>query len=276
MADYDIPTALLSPVAAPFLGPTTTVENVSLPSSDSTGVATGVTSFEAGWQLGKGIAEGDIGAAASGALGVGLDVASAASDPIGYVAAQCLSWMLEHIEPAREALDNLAGDPAGVKEYAQQWTGIETELMSVREAMLSAVASGTSQWSGAAADAYRAHAQSVADLAGGAAGGAHGISKLTEGMSEIVGGVRTAVRDLLSTIAGALVSWTIEILASVGVGTPVVVAQATSRIAQVVRTVSKLLKELGEAVTSATTQLTLLRDLFDGFYKSMQTLTAES
>ncbi|MFD4367782.1 WXG100 family type VII secretion target [Rhodococcus sp. NPDC058521] len=249
-----------------------THSNLGLPGENGTGYMTGITSFEAGWQLADGIDNGDVVTAASGAIGVGLDAYAAASDPIGYVAAQTLSWMLDHIEPARSALDRVAGNPAMVKAYAQSWRNVETELMSVREDMKSAATSGTTGWTGAASDAYRNHAEAVADLSGGAAGAAHGISVLTESMSEVVAGVRTAIRDLLTGIAGALISWTIEITCTVGIATPVVVAQATSRIAQVVRTVGKLLTKLAKLLGEATTYLASIRDLFDGLHNSLHAL----
>ncbi|NLG55965.1 MAG: hypothetical protein GX542_10025 [Rhodococcus sp.] len=249
--------------------------NLGLPGEGGTGSLAGITAFEAGWQLGNGIADGDFGAAASGAVGAGLDIAMAASDPIGYVAGQCVTWMLDHIEPAREALDSVAGNPAMVKAYAQSWTNVEEALIAVHGDMTAAVSSGTTGWSGAASDGYRAHATRVADVTGGAAGAAHGIAKLTEGMSEIVGGVRTAIRDLLAMIAGALVSWTAKILLTAGTGTPLVVAEAVARIAHVVRTAGRHLDDLADKLFDAKNLMVLLRDLFDGLYKANQALQAE-
>lgn len=91
-------------------------------------------------------------------------------------------------------------------------------------------------------------------------------------MAEVVGGIRVAVRDLLSTLAGALVSWAIELACTVGAAAPLVVAQATSKIAQVVRIVASMMKALGKALASALTWLVQLRDLFDGFWRALNAL----
>ncbi|SHF82123.1 WXG100 family type VII secretion target [Streptoalloteichus hindustanus] len=242
----------------------------------STGFMTGFTAFEAGWTLAQGIDSGDWMLAAAGAAGVGLDAFSAATDPIGYVAGQLFSWMLEHVEPARAALHAVSGNPDMVRGYAASWTNIEKEMTKVGEEYRGVAQQTTSFWEGAAADGYRARADKIADLCHGAAGGAHGIAALTLGMAEVVGGVRTAVRDLLSTLAGTLVSAAIELGATLGAAAPVVVAQVTTKIAQVVRIVGKLMVALGKTLRSATTWLVELRDLFEGFWRSLRALRENS
>lgn len=243
--------------------------NMDAPGEDGTGFMTGITAFEAGWAIGEGIDSGDWALAVSGLVGGGLDVAAAVTDPIGYIAGQVISWMLEHIEPAREALDKLAGNPDMVKAYAQSWTNIEEELTAVGEELRSAAPAETPDWSGGAADRYRERAEELAGVYGGAAGAAHGIAGLTQGMAEVVNGVRAAVRDLLSSIAGSLVSWSIELLCTLGTAAPAVAAQATTAIARVVNMVGKLLKALGKAMADAITWLTVLRDLFDGLIRAL-------
>lgn len=247
-------------------------ENMGAPGEDGPGFMQGVTAFEAGWAIAEGIDSGDWMVAVSGAIALGLDVASAAMDPIAYVAGQLFSWMLEHIEPARAALHALAGNPDMVKSYAQSWTNIENEMTAVGQEYQAASQNEAPSWTGDGATAYRDKAAGVAGICGGAAGAAHGIATLTMGMAEVVGGVRTAVRDILSSVAGALVSWAIELACSLGTATPVVVAQATSKIAQVCRTVADLMKALGKALTDATLLLVTLRDVLDGLIRALNAL----
>ena len=240
-----------------------------IPSRDGTGFMTGITPFEAGWAIAEGIDRGDWALSVSGLVGVGLDPAAAVTDPIGFVAGQVISWMLEHIEPAREALDKLAGNPDMVKAYAESWTNIEKEMTELAEEVKSAAPAETQNWLGGAAEAYRAKAEELSAVYNNAAGAAHGIAGLTVGMAEVVNGVRTAVRDLLASIAGSLVSWTIELLCSLGTAAPAVAAQATTAISRVVSKVGKLLTALGKAMTDAITWLTVLRDLFDGLIRAL-------
>jgi hypothetical protein len=249
------------------------LENTGLPDADTgnTGVFTGITAFEAGWTIAQGVDQNDLGLIISGVAAATLDVVSAAIDPIAYVAGQLFSWMLEHVEPARAALHALTGNPDMIKSYAATWTNIENEMLAVGNEFEQSLTT-TRSWTGDAADAYRDKAAAVAGIAKGAAGGAHGIAGITMAMAEVVGGIRVAVRDLLSTLAGALVSWAIELAATLGAAAPAVVAQATAKIAQVVRIVASMMKALGKALASAITWLITLRDLFDGFWRALNAL----
>jgi hypothetical protein len=249
------------------------LENMGVPDPESgnTGFMTGITAFEAGWTIAQGVDQNDLGLIISGVAAAALDVVSAAVDPIAYVAGQLFSWMLEHVEPARAALHALTGNPDMVKAYAATWTNIEKEMLAVGDEFEQSL-SQVQGWTGAAGDGYRDRAAAVAGIAKGAAGGAHGIAGITMSMAEVVGGIRVAVRDLLATLAGALVSWAIELACTVGAAAPVVVAQATTKIAQVVRIVASMMKALGKALASGLTWLVQLRDLFDGFWRALNAL----
>jgi len=249
------------------------LENLGAPDVESgTGFMTGITAFEDGWTIAQGIDQNDLGLIISGVAAVSLDVAGAVVDPIAYVAGQLFSWMLEHVEPARAALHAVTGNPDMVKGYAATWANIENEMLTLGQEFDQVARTGVSQWTGHAADGYLRTAIGIAGIAKGAAGGAHGIAGITLAMAEVVGGIRVAIRDLLATLAGALVSWAIELACTVGMAEPVVVSQATVKIAQVVRTVANMLRALGKALASALTWLVQLRDLFDGFWRALNEL----
>ncbi|WP_367127593.1 hypothetical protein [Saccharothrix sp. HUAS TT1] len=249
------------------------LENMGAPDAEQgTGFMTGITAFEAGWTIAQGVDQNDLGLIISGVAAATLDVVSAAVDPIAYVAGQLFSWMLEHVEPARAALHAVTGNPDMVKGYAQTWTNIEQEVLKLGEEFQQTARTGVTSWTGDAADGYLRKADAIAGIAKGAAGGAHGIAGITLAMAEVVGGIRVAIRDLLATLAGALVSWAIELACTLGAAAPLVVAQATSKIAQVVRIVASLLKALGKALSSALTWLVQLRDLFDAFWRALNEL----
>ncbi|OLF07539.1 hypothetical protein BLA60_26830 [Actinophytocola xinjiangensis] len=247
-------------------------ENMGAPSENGPGFMAGITAFEAGWAIAEGIDKGDWKIALSGIVAAGLDIAAAALDPIAYVAGQLFSWMLEHIEPARAALHALSGNPDMVKSYAQSWTNIEQEMLKVSDEYRDSVTAGTGGWTGESAEAYRNRGAELAGICGGVAGAAHGIATLTLGMAEVVNGVRTAVRDILSAIAGSLVSWAIEIAASLGTATPLVVAQATSTIARVVAKVAQIMSKLSTVIGAAISLLVAVRDIVDGLIRAMNAL----
>lgn len=244
------------------------VGNTAAPSAGGTGLLTGFTTFEAGWEMGEGLAKGDVGLVALGAAAGALDVASAMSDPIAYVGAQIVSWMLEHVEPARKALESVTGNPATVKAYAASWVNIQQHMTTIRDDLQTALDTGITSWEGEAATAYRVKAAELIAQADAAAGAAYGTSVATLKMAEIVTGVRTAIRDLLSALAGAMISWTAELLISVGTATPLVIAQAISKISNVVAKAASLMVRLDKAIGDLGTWAVVFKDIIDGFYRA--------
>lgn len=234
----------------------------------------GITLFEGINTVLEGIDKDDMGLQALGVVAVGLDGLAAGMDPIGYVAGQLVTWMLEHVKPVREAFNSLAGDPDLIKSYAQSWTNVGTSLSQSATNLASSIKNETADWSGAAGDAYRTLGASLTTLTQVMSKGAEALSTLTTAAAELVNGVRTAVRDLLGSLAGALVSWAIEELASLGTATPLVIAQATARIAKDTAIVAKLLTQLSKSLKSITTYLASIRDLIDGAYRTITSLTS--
>lgn len=229
----------------------------------------GLTTFEAYTEILEGAEEMDAQLVALGAAGVALDVMSAATDPIAFFSGQIASWMLEHLDPARKALEALTGNPEMIKAYAASWYNIGEHMESVVSDLGAAVRKEISEWEGLAGTAYRAYVATQVGVSAGLAAGAHTLSELTRMMGEVVNGVRTAVRDILSGLVGSLVSWTLELAFSIGTATPVVIAQATTKIASVVAKVSSLLLQLSKYIGGVLPLLTATRDILDGLYRAL-------
>src|SRR3954470_8136780 len=51
----------------------------------------------------------------------GLDALAFVSAPVGALLQYGVAWIIEHVEPLREALDWLAGHPAQIEAHAQSW-----------------------------------------------------------------------------------------------------------------------------------------------------------
>ncbi|WP_278260712.1 hypothetical protein [Nocardia sp. AG03] len=242
--------------------------------TEGTDSTKGITLLEGLNTVAEGVEKDDIGLQALGVAAVGLDALAAYGDPIGYVAGQLVTWMLEHVKPLREAFNSLAGDPDMIKSYAQSWTNIGNSLSQSATNLASSIKKETADWSGAAGDAYRTLGTTLTTLTQAMGKGAELLSTLTMAAAELVNGVRTAVRDLLAALAGALVSWAIQELASVGTLTPAVVAQVVARIAKDTAIVAKLLAQLAKNLKSITTYLASIRDLIDGAYRTVTALTS--
>ncbi|QXV60675.1 WXG100 family type VII secretion target [Amycolatopsis sp. TNS106] len=158
------------------------------------------------WDTGAKIASGDwaegLANLANGAMGL----ADLVADPIGTLAASAFGWIIEHVPFLREPLDWLVGDQVALDNMIGTWENIGKELESVSEDLGKAVDRESANWTGEAADAYRAFAKNRADLYAGIASGANSIGTLVSVCKMILAVVRTIVRDLISECLGKLVS----------------------------------------------------------------------
>jgi RHS repeat-associated protein len=214
----------------------------------TTTAVTGIGIAEAAQGLAHGVSNGDWVEAGLSAAGAGLEVLSMVIDPLGTLASYGVSWLIEHVRPLKEALDWFAGDPPVITSFSETWGNVATEVNAVAQEFLNEVGAGTSGWTGAAADSYRGHAAEVSDAVAGAGALADGISAGVMIMGEVVAFVREFVRDMVGELVGRLIAWALEVAATLGFATPVVVAQATTAISKVASRIADLVRKLVKTI----------------------------
>ncbi|MEU4692462.1 hypothetical protein [Actinoplanes sp. NPDC023714] len=175
--------------------------------------------------------------ASLGGVGVSLEALSLVLDPLGSIMSWGVGWLLEHVAPLREALDQLAGDASAVA----TWENVAASLPA-------SYPPPPSDWSGAAADAYRAHAASQADALDGIRLAAGGIASAVMGTGLLVSLVRELVRDLIAdfvaTLAARLPQWLAMEGLTLGVATPFVVSQVGALVASWARRIEHFVRGL--------------------------------
>ncbi|WP_340685760.1 hypothetical protein LCL61_05065 [Amycolatopsis coloradensis] len=158
------------------------------------------------WDTGAKIASGDWAEGLANFANGVTGLADLVADPIGTLAASAFGWIIEHVPFLREPLDWLVGDQVALDNMIGTWENIGKELESVSDDLGKAVERESANWTGEAADAYRAFAKNRADLYAGIASGASSIGTLVSVCKMILAVVRTIVRDLISECLGKLVS----------------------------------------------------------------------
>jgi RHS repeat-associated protein len=230
---------------------------------DATTAVTGIGIAESSVDLANGVSSGDWVEAGLGAVGVGLEVLSMVIDPVGTVASYGVGWLIEHVQPLKEALDWFAGDPPVIRSFSETWANVAAEVGSVVQDYSSEAQTGTAGWRGAAADAYRGKAAEAADAVAGAGALADGISAGVMIMGEVVAAVREMVRDLVAEVVGRLIDWALEEIASLGIATPVVVAQASAAVAETVSKISNLVRKLVKTIGNVGPRIRKIIDKLD-------------
>ncbi|GAA3338287.1 hypothetical protein GCM10020358_46640 [Amorphoplanes nipponensis] len=204
----------------------------------------------------QGVHNGSWLAGTLGLAGAGLDALALVSDPVGALLQYGIAWLIDHVRPLSEALDWLAGDPARIAAEAATWRNVAGSLTAEAEALAHAVEADLTEWSGAAATAYREWSGRRELTLRCLARAAETTATITAAAGTLIGTVRLLVRDAVATVVSRLIAYAGELIATAGLATPLVVEQVTSlcaawgaRIARWLRSLIASLRRLGEAVT---------------------------
>ncbi|NKE59818.1 RHS repeat protein [Lentzea sp. PSKA42] len=222
---------------------------------DETKWYSGISQLEDAKEVKVAVESGDWLEAGIGAVTLGADVAACLTDPtaaLGMVIEAAVGWLMEHLEPLKEALDKLAGNPEVVKSFGQTWKNVSDRLNAVAEDYTANVTNDLAEWTGAAADAYRAAAADRTDALRTTAETCAGVSSAVTMAGEVVAAVRIMIRDLIA----ALVSGLIEAVLPPGPGTARaavklirnVLQKVVKLIGKLIRSLSKLAKKLPELI----------------------------
>ncbi|QIZ36313.1 hypothetical protein FDZ84_18565 [Saccharopolyspora sp. ASAGF58] len=201
--------------------------------------------------------------------GMAMEVVSMAVDPIGTLLSYGLSWLIEHVQPLKEALDWFAGDPDGVKAYGQTWGKVSEAVKAAVEQYNNAVKADTAEWTGAAGDAYRKHATEKAEAVAGAGELAGTLSSVVTIMGEVVSFVREFVRDLVAECIAAIITYALEAVCTLGLGTPVIVAQVTAKIAKVTSKIGDVVKKLIKTISNVAPKISKMVEVLGKVIKKL-------
>ncbi|RJQ77799.1 type IV secretion protein Rhs [Pseudonocardiaceae bacterium YIM PH 21723] len=207
-------------------------------------MGTGFGLYDSAKSMADGMASGDWVEAGLGGVGAAMEVAAAVMDPFGTLAASAVNVLMTHVEPLRKALDSLAGDPGAVKAFGETWERVAKEVSAVAQEYGAEAKSGTGGWTGEAADAYRKHSAEVTDAIAGAGALADGIAAGVTIMGEVVAFVRQMVQEIIAQLIGRLVAWGAELAFTLGLATPIVIAQAVPVISKTIAKVTGLIRKL--------------------------------
>lgn len=211
---------------------------------------------------------------------VGIDTASASLDTLNYVsnpAGALLSygvgWLMEHVEVLSEPLDWLAGSPDAITAHAQTWGNVADAVSAARQDYAHTVSGDLTTWHGAAAEAYRAHAQGSDHLLEAMAIASDGIRVAVTMSGMIVAAVREEIRKMIAELVGHLIEYAAELLGSGGLAAPVVAEQAMTLIAEWAAKIAELILKLLRTIRNL---MPLLRHLDEIFSALKDATSAQS
>ncbi|WP_261166468.1 hypothetical protein [Microbacterium sp. Marseille-Q6965] len=215
--------------------------------------------FSTGYSLGSGNWAGALG---SGASVIG-DAVGVAVDPLGTLASSVASFLLDRCAWFQEALNVLVGDPAVVTAVGLTWANVGGALDAQAERLIEVRDRSADYWQGPAGDAFRERLSQQAQQCSVMAFACRCMRSGYAAGSAVVTVVRQIVTAICAELVGKLIVWVGEALASLGIGIPVIVAQATSAIARWVDDAARWMDELLGAAGRFTDVLADLYRAFD-------------
>lgn len=203
-------------------------------------------------------ADGNWGGLAVDAVAGGLDYLSFVEDPLQGLLSAGIGWLIDHVSFLSEPLDYLAGNADLVTEKAQTWKNISQSLQRASQDYSTSAQALTSQYAGAASEAYAAAAKNFADLVATTGKHADNAATAMTVAGTIVGTTRGIVRDLISQfVAQAVEKWIITAATSwfdfgasipIFIGDEVYEASITAeKVSGKLTSLAKELKELEDA-----------------------------
>jgi hypothetical protein len=154
---------------------------------------------------------------AIGGFAGSMDTLAFVTDPLGQLVAWGVGWLIEHLKPLSDALNELAGDPDQIAAYAQTWRNVATAVNSASGDLHDAVLRQTASWIGPASDAYRHQSGEHEAVLQALTGASTGMAEITTGAGLLVATVRSLVRDLIAEFVSVLAVRLWEWLAEAGI-----------------------------------------------------------
>ncbi|GLY70930.1 DUF6531 domain-containing protein [Amycolatopsis taiwanensis] len=206
------------------------------------------------------------------AIGAGMDLLTMAMNPVGTLISYGLNWLIEHVKPLKDALDHLAGDADQIAAYSQTWKNVAQAVQGAGKDLAATVEKDTANWTGPAADTYRANIKNKIDHINAASTCAETISTVVEIVGVITGAVRGLVRDMVTQAIGDFIQDALEEVFSLGLGTPVVVAQVVEQVSAWMEKIGATIKKLINSVEKLRPMMSKLEEIFAAIKKVMATL----
>ncbi|MFD2420482.1 DUF6531 domain-containing protein [Amycolatopsis pigmentata] len=206
------------------------------------------------------------------AFGTGMDLLTMAMNPVGTLISYGLNWLIEHVQPLQDALNHLAGDADQIAAYSQTWKNVAESVKKAAQDLASTVEKDTANWTGQAADTYRANLKNKIDHINAASTCAETISTVVQIVGVITGAVRGLVRDMVTQAVGDFIQDALEEVCSLGLGTPVVVAQVVEQVSAWIEKITGVIKKLINSVEKLRPMMSKLEEIFAAIKKVMAEL----
>ncbi len=213
--------------------------------------ASSVTTAQEGWTVVTDIQHQDwgstIGDMQSFLTDAEGEITDAASDPLGYLISQGLSFLEHYFTPLNDLINQVTGNPDAANAAADDWRDISTDMAQMSRDMAD-LAGSFDSWLGTGHDTA---VQQLTKFSAALDGISGEVAQMANAL-EISGSIMQAAKDLINSILSTLIEWAVWTFlaaqaaapvtfgASEGVAAVAIEGESAVQIARGTRVVSKL------------------------------------
>lgn len=233
------------------------------PGNNGASILTDVSSLQTSISSGSWIQSGLAG------MKVLSDVNQILSNPIGAVTSFGLNFLVSHVKPLQEAVGWLVGSPGQVNSYAGQWLSIGQSVGTISTSLSKTLTQDTANWTGAAADSYRAVATDKINTLNALASATKTIGSATQVVGQLTGQVQKMIQNLVSQAMQQIIQTALS--ASFMITIPVVVAEVVREVVSWMQKIASVIQQLTSAFNTLQPLMGTLQQLFGTAGKSLST-----
>lgn len=201
------------------------------------------------------------------AMKVMSDVNAIMSNPVGAVVSFGFNFLVQHVKPLQEAVGWFSGNPAQVGQVASQWMSIGKSVGQISTQLSSSISKDTANWTGAAADSYRAIANDKVNTLNAVASATSTIGQGTQVIGQLTQKIQNTIQNMVSQAMGQIIQTAAA--ASFMVSIPVVVARVIQEVVSWMQKIMDVVKTVTSAFSALQPLMGQLQQLFGTANKSM-------
>ena len=165
-------------------------------------------------------------------IGVAADLVDAAVNPIKTGVSWAVNWIISHIDPLPDMLQQFTGDPEKVEAAALTWERIGDQWTQAAAELEAAIAAGLDAQVCRTLSAYKVQIGSVIETFRSLGDACRVVATCLNILSAMVKIVYDLTREAIGDLIGTFVQSVVEAVATVGLATPAIVAQISATVSK--------------------------------------------
>ena len=173
-----------------------------------------------------------------------------AADPVDFFGQMAVSFILEHVDPLNNMLNDFTGDSAEVFGMSDSWQSIADSLASVADEIDTTSSSAMSDMAGQAVDAYLHRQEVVSSAMRAVSENASSFSTTLNDAANIVDAIHDIVRDAIADVVATCISGVFWSCVTAGVASPVEGVKVSGKVTSWVVTIAQIGQALVQLLQS--------------------------